>query len=86
MSLQTDDRYYKPDRLDEYGHEVCRTVYRSFDETVETAITLDGRKFSPLLIARLRDPDVVERLRDAFTQGRKDAFRCLYDTQKGDSA
>ncbi len=61
-------------------------VERSFDETVETAITLDGRKFSPLLIARLRDPDVVERLRDAFTQGRKDAFRCLYDTQKGDSA
>ena len=47
----------------------------AFDETVEAAIVLEGKRFSPLLTARLREPAVVERLRCALEHGRHDA--CL---------
>ena len=47
----------------------------AFDETVEAAIALEGKRFSPLLTARLRESAVVERLRCALEHGRHDA--CL---------
>ena len=53
-------------------------VERSFDETVETAISLEGRRFSPLLTARLRDKEVVNKLRQALREGRSEACRKLY--------
>lgn len=54
-------------------------VEKTFDEAVETAISLEHKRFSPLLIARLRDKAVVERLQQAFVNGRREAYRRLYE-------
>lgn len=51
----------------------------TFDEAVQSAIQLEGKRFSPLLTARLRDADAAERVRQAFDQGRQNAYRMMYD-------
>lgn len=51
----------------------------TFAGAVEEAIRLEGRRFSPLLTARLRDARVVERIQTALEQGRQDAYRKLYE-------
>lgn len=55
---------------------------KTFDEAVEAAISLEGRRFSPLLTARLRDKEVAEKLRSAFSEGRREAYRRLYEAYK----
>lgn len=57
-----------------YGHEE-----KSFDQAVADAIALEGRRFSPLLTARLRDRTVVEKLRQVFESGLSQACRELYN-------
>ena len=49
-----------------------------FDEAVEEAISLEGRRFSPMLTARLRDKQVAALVWDAFERGRKEAYRRMY--------
>lgn len=51
----------------------------SFEGAVEEAIRLEGRRFSPLLTARLRDAGVVERIEAALERGRQAAYRTLYE-------
>ncbi len=58
----------------------------TFDEAVRTAISLEGRRFSPLLTARLRDAQIAERLRQAYAEGRQEACRQLYDMLSGKTA
>lgn len=48
---------------------------KTFPEAVEAAVSLEGRRFSPLLTARLRDGAVAERIRSAMERGRHDACR-----------
>ena len=55
---------------------------KSFDEAVEEAISLEGKRFSPLLTARLRDKKVVEQLRAAYEEGRAEGYRNLYNEKK----
>lgn len=52
---------------------------KSFDEAVEEAITLEGKRFSPLLTTRLRDKAVADTLRQAFETARYEAYRQLYE-------
>lgn len=54
-------------------------VDKTFDEAVETAISLEGKRFSPLLTARLRDKNVVEQLKTAYKEGRVEGYRNLYN-------
>lgn len=49
-----------------------------FHEAVEEAISLEGRRFSPMLTARLRDKQVAALIWDAFERGRKEAYRRMY--------
>lgn len=58
-----------------YGH-----TKKSFDEAIQDAIALEGRRFSPLLTTRLRDKEVSEKIREVFETARHEAYRCLYDT------
>lgn len=51
----------------------------TFDGAVAEAIALEGRRFSPLLTARLRDAKVVERIKAALEKGRQEAYRELYE-------
>ncbi|MDE7260657.1 MAG: hypothetical protein K2N78_01130, partial [Oscillospiraceae bacterium] len=50
-------------------------VKKTFDEAIKAAIALEGKRFSPMLTARLRDPAVVERIRLAFDRGTQAACR-----------
>ena len=58
----------------------------TFGEAVQAAVELEGRRFSPLLTALLRDGGVVERLERAFAQGRQDAYRLVYSDACGTAA
>lgn len=58
-------------------------IEKTFEEAVDAAIALEGRRFSPLLTARLRDRKIVKRLETAFAEGRRTAYRQLYDTYQG---
>lgn len=59
----------------------------SFDQAVHTAVELEGKRFSPLLTARLRDPRTAKQIQQAFDQGRTAAFRRMYEEGGGtDSA
>lgn len=51
----------------------------SFDQAVEEAVALEGRRFSPLLTARLRDAGTAECLRAALEEGQRAACRRMYD-------
>lgn len=54
-------------------------VEMTFDGAVAEAIAQEGRRFSPLLTARLRDGGTAERLREALETGRVKACRRMYD-------
>lgn len=54
-------------------------VRMTFDEALEEAAALEGRRFSPLLTAWLRDGTTAQSLRAAFEEGRLAACRRLYD-------
>lgn len=54
-------------------------VEKTFEEAVQTAVSLEGRRFSPLLTARLRDKEVAEQLWCALARGRQEAYRRLYE-------
>ena len=54
-------------------------VRMTFDAAVKTAVSLEGRRFSPLLTARLRDGQIVAELEKAFAEGRREACKQLYE-------
>lgn len=54
-------------------------IERSFQEAVEEAIGLEGRRFSPLLTARLRDRETAALLQEALAGGRREACRQVYE-------
>ncbi|MBD5149725.1 MAG: hypothetical protein HDT18_05010 [Oscillibacter sp.] len=54
----------------------------TFDEAVEEAAAQEGKRFSPLLTARLRERRVTERLRRATQEGRKEAYRQMYEQER----
>ena len=45
------------------------------------AVALEGRRFSPLLTARLRDKQVTDRICQAFQEGRREAYRRMYERE-----
>lgn len=57
-------------------------IEMTFDEALEEAVRLEGRRFSPMLTARLRDEKVVECIRRSFREGRREAYRQMYEQAK----
>lgn len=53
-------------------------VKLTFEEAVHTAISMEGKRFSPLLIARLQEEQIVEKIKKAFEEGRAEAWERLY--------
>lgn len=49
------------------------------DEVLKEAFAQEGRQFSPLPLAWLREAKIVEKIRRAFEEGRKEACRILYE-------
>lgn len=66
-----------------HSAQVYTGIEMTFDEAVEEAVALEGRRFSPLLTARLRDRQVTERIRRAFAEGRREAYRRMYEEERG---
>ncbi len=56
-------------------------VEKTLCEAVSDAIALEGRRFSPLLTARLRDSGVTEQIRQAFADGQREACYQLYSEE-----
>ncbi len=56
----------------------------TFEQAAENAISLEGKRFSPLLTARLRDKDVTKKLKAAYEEGRIEAYRILYCEEHND--
>ena len=54
----------------------------TFDGAIEAAIALEGRRFSPMLTARLRDGAVVEPLRRILKEGRRLACCRIYEESR----
>ena len=54
-------------------------VEKSFDEAVQEAVRLEGRRFSPLLTARLRERQTVELIRSALEQGRRETAAEMFE-------
>ncbi|MCI9137858.1 MAG: hypothetical protein HFH48_09925 [Lachnospiraceae bacterium] len=52
---------------------------KTFDEAVQAAIDLEGKRFSPLLTSRLRDKQIAKRIELAFTEGYREAYRHIYE-------
>ena len=52
---------------------------QTFDGAVRAAADLEGKRFSPMLTARLRDPRVAGSLKLALETGAQDAYRRMYD-------
>lgn len=57
---------------------------KTYEEAIDAAISLEGRRFSPLLTARLQDKKVVEILGTSLREERQKAYFKLY-TQGNDS-
>ena len=55
---------------------------KTFEEAIEDAIALGGKRFSPLLTVRLQDERTILQLKTAFTEGCREAYRQIYDGMK----
>lgn len=55
---------------------------KTFEEAIEDAIALGGKRFSPLLTVRLQDERTTSQLKTAFTEGCCEAYRQIYDGMK----
>lgn len=58
-------------------------VQKTFPEAVQAAVELEGKRFSPLLTAYLRDPKVAGQLQAALAAGRQNAYRRMYSDALG---
>lgn len=65
-----------------YTTRLYTGVEKTFDEAVQSAIALEGRRFSPLLTVRLRDKKIAEQIRTALAKGRQEAYQELYKESK----
>lgn len=52
---------------------------RPFEDALQAALALEGKRFSPLLTARLRDGNTARRLRDALEEGTVNVCRKMYE-------
>lgn len=50
-----------------------------FSRVIQDVVALEGKRFSPLLTARLREESTAGKLEQAFSQGRREAYRQIYE-------
>lgn len=69
------------DRLEVFADpsKIYTSRERDFDKAVEAIIEEEGRRFSPLLTARLRDKSICERLKKALEDGDREACKKVYE-------
>lgn len=55
---------------------------KTFDQAVEDAVALEGRRFSPLLTARLREKQICGKIKNAISEGRREVYYKMYEMNK----
>lgn len=68
-----------------YTNRTFTGVEMTFEEAVNTAISLEGKRFSPLLTLRLLDKKVTDRLSLVFSSARKEAYLRIYNEESCNS-
>lgn len=53
-------------------------VDKSYSEAIEAVIEYEGKRFSPLLTARLREKNIADHIRESLEKGRTEAYRDMY--------
>lgn len=53
-------------------------VKLTFEEAVQTAVSMEGKRFSPLLTARLQEEEIAAEIKKAFEDGRAEAWERIY--------
>lgn len=66
------------DNVTTSSRRIYTGVEKTFDEAIREAVALEGRRFSPILTAMLRDKKVSEQIKAAFEEGRREAYQKLY--------
>ncbi len=66
------------DNVTTSSRRIYTGVEKTFDEAICEAIALEGKRFSPILTAMLRDKKVSEQIKAAFEEGRREAYQKLY--------
>ena len=61
--------------------QLHRGPKKTFSDAVEEAVSLEGKRFSPLLTARLRDKEVAQRLEHTLTASHREAYLRLYERE-----
>ena len=61
--------------------QLHRGPKKTFSDAVEEAVSLEGKRFSPLLTARLRDKEVAQRLEHTLTVSHREAYLRLYERE-----
>ena len=61
-----------------YSSHLFMGTAQTFCQAAENAVFLEGRRFSPVLIERLRIPETAEQLRLALERGRRLALERMY--------
>ena len=55
---------------------------KTFEEAAADAIAMEGRRFSPLLTARLRENSVCEKIKNAISDGRREVYYKMYEMSR----
>lgn len=55
---------------------------KTFEQAVEDAVAMEGRRFSPLLTTRLREKEVCGKIKNAISEGRREVYYKMYEMNK----
>ncbi len=61
-----------------YANRLFTGIEMTFEEAVSAAVSLEGKRFSPLLTARLSEEDTARRLSLIFSEARREAYLQIY--------
>lgn len=67
------------DTITDSRSRIYRGIEKTFEEARETAISLEGKRFSPMLIARLKEKEVSGEIENALRKGRLEAYKNVYE-------
>jgi len=69
------------DSITDSASRIYRGIEMTFEEARETAISSEGKRFSPMLIARLKEKEVGEEIKNTLREGRIEAYKNVYEME-----
>ena len=73
------------DTITDSSSRIYKGIEMTFEQARAEAISLEGKRFSPMLIARLKEKEVSEQIRNALKQGREEAYKKIYELENGEN-